>query len=56
MKKQNNGLYMFIINGNVKVEDRVLHRRDGFGITEKSSIKMEISKDSTILLLDIPMN
>ncbi len=56
MKKPNNGLYMFIINGNVKVEDRVLHRRDGFGITEKSSIKLEISKDSTILLIDIPLN
>jgi redox-sensitive bicupin YhaK (pirin superfamily) len=56
MKKPNNGLYMFIIEGKVIVEDKVLHRRDGLGITEKSSIKLEISKDSTILLLDIPLN
>jgi redox-sensitive bicupin YhaK (pirin superfamily) len=56
IKKPNNGLYMFIIEGKVIVEDKVLHRRDGLGITEKSSIKLEISKDSTILLLDIPLN
>jgi hypothetical protein len=56
MKKPSNGLYLFIIEGSVIVEDKVLQRRDGLGITDISSIKLNISKNSTILLLDIPMN
>lgn len=56
LKKPSNGLYLFIIIGSAIVEDKVLQRRDGLGITDISSIKLNISKNSTILLLDIPMN
>lgn len=55
IKKPSNGLYLFIIEGSAIVEDKVLQRRDGLGITDISSIKLNISKNSTILLLDIPM-
>jgi len=50
-----NGVYLFVIEGEVEVDGQILGRRDAAGLwdTEKVNIKSKI--DSFILLLDIPM-
>lgn len=49
------GVYVFVIEGEVKVGDDVLSRRDGMEIYETNSFELETLKDSHILLIEVPM-
>lgn len=49
------GVYIFVIEGEVKVGDTVLTRRDGMGIYGIHNLEPEILKDSHILLMEVPM-
>ncbi|MFC6224286.1 pirin family protein [Hymenobacter artigasi] len=55
VKKAGNGVYAFVLEGNVTINGQALHRRDGFGIWETD--KLEISADSKaeLLLVEVPM-
>jgi quercetin 2,3-dioxygenase len=57
IKKSGNGVYAFVLKGDVTIDETSLHPRDGFGIwdTEKITIKAD-SPDTEILLMDVPMN
>lgn len=55
VQKKNNGVYVFIIEGKAIVEGQELSRRDGFGISETGSFKIEITEDTEILIMDVPM-
>ena len=52
-KCQNTGVYVFVIDGEIKIGDTVLHRRDGAGITDTDSITMEALQNSTVLLMEV---
>lgn len=49
-----NLLYIFIIEGGLKINEQSFNRRDGIGISETNKIDMEISNESYILLMEIP--
>lgn len=49
------GVYIFLIEGEIKVGDIVLSRRDGLEIYETNSIELETLQDSHILLIEVPM-
>ncbi|MBS2099493.1 pirin family protein [Carboxylicivirga linearis] len=49
-----NGLYVFIIEGEVIIDNIELKRRDAIGIWEVDQLDMNISKDTHVLLLEIP--
>ena len=55
IKKKGNGVYVFVIDGKIKVEDQELHRRDGFGISETAQFSIEAIADAEILLIEVPM-
>ena len=57
LKKQGNGVYAFVLKGDVTIEGTELNERDGLGIwnTENISIKSNTT-GAEILLMDIPMN
>jgi hypothetical protein len=55
VQKKNNGVFAFMIEGQVNVADRTLNRRDGLGISDTGLIKIEVAQDSEILVMDIPM-
>jgi redox-sensitive bicupin YhaK (pirin superfamily) len=54
VKTDANGLYIFIIEGHVKIGGTNLYSRDGLGICSLEAIEMNMIKDSKILLMDIP--
>ncbi|MCX6233456.1 MAG: pirin family protein [Bacteroidetes bacterium] len=56
IKKNGNGVYAFIIKGDVTIEEINLNERDGLGIwdTYKISIKAN-SQDVEVLLMEVPM-
>lgn len=49
------GVYIFLIEGEIKVDGTVLSRRDGMGVYETNSLEIETLKDSHILLMEVPM-
>lgn len=55
VKKPGNGVYVFVIKGQVKVADRTLNERDGFGISETEAFDVEALSDAEVLLMDVPM-
>lgn len=55
VKQKENGVYIFIIEGKIKMGDQVLEKRDGFGISEVDFFKIDVLEPSEILLIDVPM-
>jgi redox-sensitive bicupin YhaK (pirin superfamily) len=57
LKKSGNGIYAFVLKGDVTIDETLLNERDGLGIwnTDKISIKAN-SQDAEILLMEVPMN
>ena len=53
--KQGNGVYVFVLEGSVKIGDIELSKRDGLGISETSEIELETLTNAEILLIDVPM-
>lgn len=51
-----NGVYIFLIGGNISVEDETLSIRDGIGIWETEEFSISANEDSQILLIEVPMN
>lgn len=50
-----NGLYLFVIEGIIQIEEDILKRRDAIGISEIENIEIKAINDSFVLLMDIPM-
>lgn len=55
LKKPGNGVYLFLISGEAKVGDQILHQRDGYGIWDTESFILEATEKAEILLMEVPM-
>jgi redox-sensitive bicupin YhaK (pirin superfamily) len=53
---KNNGVYVFVIDGKVTVNEQLLNKRDAAGITDIDSINVNANANSQVLLLEVPMN
>jgi len=51
-----NGVYIFVIEGDVTVSGQSLNRRDGYGIWNTGSIAIQSHTASRVLLMEVPMN
>jgi len=49
-----NLVYIFIIDGNVKIENHILNRRDAIGLIDIHSIEIISIENSKIILFEIP--
>lgn len=56
MKDKSNGLYAFVIDGNVEIEGQKLGKRDGFGVWNTENVKISADSDARVLLMEVPMN
>jgi redox-sensitive bicupin YhaK (pirin superfamily) len=55
LKKTGNGLYAFVIEGEVEINGQKLGRRDAIGLWDTQNVDIEALNTSEILLMDIPM-
>jgi quercetin 2,3-dioxygenase len=55
LKDKSNGVYFFVIEGDVTVAGQKLNRRDGLGIIEAESIEITSNSLTKLLLMEIPM-
>jgi len=50
-----NGLYIFVLEGSLKVGDKVLNKRDGLGIESFEQISLNALKKTEVLLMEVPL-
>lgn len=56
VKIPKNGVYLFLIEGEIEVNNQTLKARDAMGITDFDQFEIKISTKSKILLVEVPMN
>jgi redox-sensitive bicupin YhaK (pirin superfamily) len=56
IKKQGNGVYIFVIEGSCSVGDQELNKRDALGVWEADEITILAQPHSKVLLVDVPMS
>ena len=55
IKDKTNGLYVFVIKGEVTVDDQNLKTRDGFGIWNVDKVSIKADTNAEILLMEVPI-
>jgi len=55
-KEKGNGVYAFILSGDVTINNQELNSRDGFGIWDVDKLSIEANTDAELLLMEVPMN
>lgn len=55
IKSEANGLYIFVIEGEITVDSQKLHRRDGYGVWDTEGVYIKADSDAKVLLMDLPM-
>jgi redox-sensitive bicupin YhaK (pirin superfamily) len=52
---EGNGVYLFVLEGEVTIDGKKLERRDALGISGTDSITIEAGPDSQLLAIEVPM-
>ncbi|MDD4216938.1 MAG: pirin family protein [Bacteroidales bacterium] len=55
IKKEANGVYAFILEGEVEINNKKLSKRDGMGIWNTDSINVKATENTRVLLMEVPM-
>ena len=55
LNRAENGVYVFVIEGDVVISGNTLRKRDGIGITETAEIEIQFLGASDVLVLEVPM-
>jgi len=55
LKDLKNGVYFFVIEGEVTVAQHKLRRRDGLGVNEAESVEITSNSLSRLLIMEVPM-
>jgi len=55
VKKQKSGVYVFVIKGEVTINDISLEQRDGLGVFETEKLHIIANSDTEFLLIEVPM-
>lgn len=56
LKLKDNGVYVFVLEGEVEIKGQKLGKRDGYGIWETESFELKSLTDSRVLLMEVPMS
>jgi len=55
LRNKDNGVYAFVIEGDITINEIKLNRRDGLGITETGLMELKADSDTEILLMEVPV-
>jgi len=50
-----NGIYIFVLEGEVVVGEQLLQKRDGYGIVGNSKLEIGCTEDTHLILLEVPV-
>jgi redox-sensitive bicupin YhaK (pirin superfamily) len=52
---EGNGVYVFVLNGSIRIGDTTLSKRDGLGVTNTDSFTIQAPMDAEVLAIEVPM-
>jgi redox-sensitive bicupin YhaK (pirin superfamily) len=55
IKTRENGAYVFVLDGSVKISDQLLNKKDALGVYDTSSITIDTQATTKLLIIDVPM-
>lgn len=55
LKRHGNGVYAFVLDGNMVIEGQKLSKRDGLGLWDVDEINVQAEAPSRVLLMEVPM-
>lgn len=55
LKAKGNGVYAFILSGDVTINDQPLNSRDGFGVWDVNTLSIQANSNAEFLLMEVPM-
>ncbi|MEM9819542.1 MAG: pirin family protein [Bacteroidota bacterium] len=55
LKDPENGVYAFVLEGDINIEGQALNKRDGFGVWDTTSLAIKASSKAKVLLMEVPM-
>ncbi|MCX5785253.1 MAG: pirin family protein [Elusimicrobia bacterium] len=55
VKAKANGVYAFILSGDMTINGQMLNARDGFGVWDTDKISIKAVTEAEILLMDVPL-
>jgi hypothetical protein len=55
LKDKKNGVYAFVIEGDVTINDEKLNRRDGLAITDATELTIQADSNAELLLMEVPV-
>ena len=55
LKAKGNGVYIFVLNGSIKIDGEILNTRDGFGIWDTDKFDIAVLENAEFLLMEVPM-
>ncbi|MGI9526401.1 MAG: pirin family protein [Weeksellaceae bacterium] len=56
IKKEGNGVYIFVLEGDVQVNGEKLSKRDGMGVWDTDGFTLNATEDARVLLMEVPMS
>jgi redox-sensitive bicupin YhaK (pirin superfamily) len=56
IKAKGNGVYAFILSGDVTINNQQLNARDGFGTWDTDTLSIKADSDAEFLLMEVPMS
>jgi redox-sensitive bicupin YhaK (pirin superfamily) len=56
LKQKGNGVYAFVLEGDITINGQKLNKRDGLGVWDIDKISVTADSDAEVLLMDVPMN
>ncbi|MCV9386414.1 pirin family protein [Reichenbachiella ulvae] len=54
-QKESNGVYLFVLEGEVAVDQKTLGKRDALGIWDTTDFSISSNANSRVLLMEVPM-
>lgn len=55
LKKEGNGVYAFVLEGDIEINGQKLSRRDGYGLWNVNELNLTSETQSRVLLMEVPM-
>lgn len=55
LRKPGNGIYVFVLEGSLQVDDQLLNTRDGMGVTNTSTLQFTARENARVLVMEVPM-
>ena len=56
LKSTQNGVYVFLVYGEVEIGDANLRKRDAIGVTEIDKVTIKATNESELVIIEVPMN